>query len=101
MKPFGEFLANLRTAAGLSLEDLALLAGSSKSTLSRLENDEVSRPFRGAVRKQIISLAEILCASPKDAELYLELAGMKRTLLTEAEEVQLGFTPAIPPGILK
>lgn len=99
MKPFDEFLSNLRTGAGISLEELALLAGSSRSTLSRLENDRVPRPFRGAAHKLIITLAEILCASPKDSERYLELAGMKRALLTEAEEVQLGFTPAIPPGV--
>jgi transcriptional regulator with XRE-family HTH domain len=99
MKPFGEFLSNLRTSAGMSLEDLALLAGSSKSTLSRLENDEVPRPFRGAVRKLIITLAEILCASPRESERYLELAGLNRALLAEAEEVQLGFTPPIPVGI--
>ena len=45
MKPFGEFLASLRTSAGLPLEDLALLANSSKSTISRLENEGVSHPF--------------------------------------------------------
>ena len=98
MKPFGEFLSNLRTSAGMSLEDLALLAGSSKSTLSRLENDEVPRPFRGTVRKLIITLAEILCTSPRESERYLELAGMNRALLAEAEEVQLGLTSPIPPG---
>ena len=100
MKPFGEFLASLRTSAGLSLEDLALLANSSKSTISRLENEGVSHPFRSPVRKQIISLAEILCASPKDSERYLDLLGMKRSHLTEVEEIQLAFTPIIPPGIL-
>lgn len=99
MKPFGEFLASLRTSAGLSLEDLALLANSSKSTISRLENEGISHPFRSPVRKQIISLAEILCASPKDSERYLDLLGMKRSHLTEVEEVQLAFTPGIPPGI--
>lgn len=99
MGSFSEFLSNLRTGAGLSLEDLALLADGSKSTLSRLENNEVSRPFRGTVRKLIISLAEILCASPKESERYLELAGMKRALLTEAEEVQLDFTSVILPGV--
>ena len=99
MKPFGEFLSNLRTGAGLSLEELASLAGSSKSTLSRLENDGVPRPFRGPAHKLVITLAEILCTSSREAERYLELAGMKRALLTEAEEIQLGFTPAIPPGV--
>jgi transcriptional regulator with XRE-family HTH domain len=99
MKPFGEFLSNLRTSAGMSLEELASLAGSSKSTLSRLENDEVPRPFRGPAHKLVIALAEILCTSPRESERYLELAGMKRALLAEAEEIQLGFTSAIPPGV--
>src|SRR5579864_3678807 len=83
VKPFGEFLSNLRTSAGVSLEDLALLAGSSKSTLSRLENDEVPRPFKGTVRKLIITLAEILCTSSRESERYLELAGINRALLAE------------------
>src|SRR5690242_6786308 len=99
MNPFGDFLASLRTSAGLPLEDLAVLAESSKSTISRLENEGVSYPLRSTVRKQIISLAEILCASPKDAERYLSLLGIKPSQLTEAEEVQLGFPPVIPPGI--
>src|SRR5947209_14240582 len=99
MKPFGNFLASLRTSAGLPLEDLAVLADSSKSTISRLENERTSHPLRSTVRKQIISLAEILCASPKDSERYLDLAGIKRSHLTEVEEVQLALTPVIPPGV--
>ncbi len=94
MKPFGEFLSNLRNSAELSLEELALLAGSSKSTLSRLENDEVPRPFKGTARKLIITLAEILCTSPKEAERYLALADISRALLTEVEEIQTGVISA-------
>jgi transcriptional regulator with XRE-family HTH domain len=99
MNLFGDFLASLRTSAGLPLEDLAVLADSSKSTISRLENEGVSYPLRSTVRKQIISLAEILCGSPKDSERYLDLLGMRRSHLTEAEEVQLGFIPVIQRGI--
>jgi transcriptional regulator with XRE-family HTH domain len=40
MKGYGVFLSNLRSSANLSLGGLARLAETSKSTLSRLENDE-------------------------------------------------------------
>src|SRR6266567_7528909 len=98
MKDFGVFLANLRSNAGLSLEDLAKLVASSRSTLSRLENNDVPQPFRGSIRKLVIALAEILCTSKKETDRYLELAGIDKTLLTETEEIQLGFTPRITSG---
>jgi hypothetical protein len=44
---FGVFLSNLRNSSGLSLEELAGLVASSRSTLSRLGNNEVPRPFSG------------------------------------------------------
>ena len=95
MKDFGVFLSNLRSSAGLSLEDLAKLVESSKSTLSPLENNDVPQPFKGSIRKLVIALAEILCTSKKETDRYLELAGIDKTLLTETEEIQLGFTPRI------
>lgn len=98
MKDFGVFLANLRSSAGLSLGDLATLVESSRSTISRLENNDVPQPFRGSIRKLILALAEILCTSRKETERYLELAGIDRSLLAEAEGIQLGFTPRIAPG---
>ena len=98
MKDFGVFLSNLRSSAGLSLEELAKLVDSSKSTLSRLENNEVPQPFRGSIRKLIITLAELLCTSKKETERYLELAHIDTSLLTESEEIQLGFTPHITSG---
>src|SRR5216684_1508081 len=98
MKHFGAFLANLRNNTGLSQEDLAPLVESSKSALSRLENDEVPQPFKGPIRKTVIALAEMLCASKRETERYLELAGIDRSLLTETEEIQLGFMPRIPIG---
>jgi transcriptional regulator with XRE-family HTH domain len=96
MKDFGIFLCNLRSSAGLSLEELSRLVDSSKSALSRLENNEVPQPFKGSVRKLIIALAEILCTSKAETKHYLELAGMNQSLLTETEKIQLGFTPTIP-----
>ena len=98
MRDFGVFLANLRSSAGLSLEDLAHLVDSSRSTLSRLENNDVPQPFKGSIRKLVIALAEILCTSKKETERYLELAGINRSLLTETEEIELGFTPHVTAG---
>ena len=98
MRNFGVFLSNLRSSAGLSLEELARLVDSSRSTLSRLENDEVPQPFKGSTRKLVLALAEILCTSKKETQRYLELAGIDRSLLTETEEIQLGFLPSIPIG---
>src|SRR5260370_17788921 len=98
MKHFGAFLANLRNNTGLSQEDLAPLVESSKSALSRLENDEVPQPFKGPIRKTVIALAEMFCASRRETERYLELAVIDRSLLTETEEIQLGFMPRIPIG---
>ena len=99
MDGYGVFLSTLRANAGLSLEILAKVVASSKSTLSRLENGEISRPFRGGTRSLIIQLAHILCSSTKETERYLSLAGVDRSLLTEIEEIQLGFTPHIPKGM--
>src|SRR6266576_3742041 len=96
MRNFGAFLSNLRSSAGLSLEELGLLVDSNKSTLSRLENDDIPQPFKGPTRKLVIALAEILCTSKKETKRYLELAGIDQSLLTEAEEIQLGFVQAIP-----
>ncbi len=66
MKQFGAFLANLRSSAGLSLEELGKLVGTSRSTLSRLENDEIPRPFKSTMRQLVIVLAELLCTSQKE-----------------------------------
>jgi transcriptional regulator with XRE-family HTH domain len=98
MDGYGVFLSSLRTNTGLSLEALAKFVASSKSTLSRLENGDISRPFRGGTRSLVIQLAHILCTSTKETERYLALAGVDRSLLTEIEEIQLGFTPHILKG---
>ena len=98
MKGYGVLLANLRSNAGLSLEGLARLVSSSKSTLSRLENDEIVQPFRGSMRKLVLSLAQVLCTSRRETERYLELAGVDRSFLSETEEIQLGFAPLVAPG---
>src|SRR5258708_36449520 len=98
MKGYGAFLSNLRSSVSLSLEELARLLGTSKSTLSRLENDEIAHPFKGSMRKLVLSLAQVLCTSRRETERYLELAGIDRSLLTDVEEIQLGFLPRIAPG---
>jgi len=93
MQSFGKFLANLRNNAGLSLEELAIRVGTSKSTLSRLENNNIPKPYKGPVRKLIIDLAAALSTSKKDTERYLALAGIDRSLLTQNEEIMLGLAP--------
>src|SRR5260370_14965873 len=98
MNGYGLFLSGLRTNAGLSLESLAKIVASSKSRLSRLENGEIPWPFQGKTRSLVIQLAQVLCSSMRDTERYLTLAGIDRSLLTEREEIQLGFPPHIPRG---
>jgi tetratricopeptide (TPR) repeat protein len=95
MRQFGPFLANLRSSARLSLEELGMLVDTSRTTISRLENNEVPYPFKGQTRKVVLSLAEILCTSSTETERYLKLADIDRSLLTEVEEIQLGFAPRI------
>lgn len=98
MKDFGTFLANLRGNVELSLEDLGKLVNASRSTLSRLENNEVPRPFKGSARSLAIALAEILCTTEKDIQRYLDLSAIDPALLTESEETQLGLVNPIKPG---
>jgi hypothetical protein len=50
------------------------------------------------IRKLLICTAELLCTTRTETERYLNLSGIDRSLLTEAEEIQLGFTPRIPKG---
>ncbi len=102
MQQFGDFLSNLRSNKGLTLEKLATLVDSSKSTLSRLENNDIPRPFKGAIRKLILHLAQVLCTSKQETEHYLTLAGIDISFLTENEKRLLGLAPHIsintPPG---
>jgi transcriptional regulator with XRE-family HTH domain len=98
MKDFGGYLGSLRNGANLPLDQLAKIVGSSKSTLSRLENNDVMRPFRHAMRKLVISLAEILCTTSRETERYLELAGIDKNLLTHQERIQLGYFTQVPIG---
>jgi hypothetical protein len=50
------------------------------------------------MRKLVLTLAQVLCASRRETERYLDLAGVDRSLLTDMEEIQLGFVPLIVPG---
>jgi transcriptional regulator with XRE-family HTH domain len=95
MQQFGEFLSNLRSNKRLTLEKLATLVDSNKSTLSRLENNDIPRPFKGAIRKLIIHLAQVLCTSKQETERYLTLAGIDISLLTEDEKILIGLAPHI------
>lgn len=94
MKNFGSFLYNLRINAGLSLQNLGPLVGSSRSSLSRLENGLVPQPFRGSAHRLAVDLAEILCTKHEISR-YMELAEIDHTVLTRTEQIQLGFASAI------
>lgn len=98
MRYFGPFLSNLRSSANLSLEELAKLVDTSRSTISRIENNEVSQPFKGPIRKLLICIAELLCTSRTETERYLNLANIDKSLLTELESIQLGFVPQVTKG---
>jgi transcriptional regulator with XRE-family HTH domain len=95
MQQFGDYLSNLRSNKGLTLEKLATLVGSSKSTLSRLENNDIPRPFKGAIRRLIIQLARVLCTTKQETERYLTLAGIDITFLTDNEKKLVGLLPHI------
>jgi hypothetical protein len=95
MQHFGDFLSNLRSNRRLTLEGLATIVDSSKSTLSRLENNEIPRPFKGTIRKLIIHLAHVLCTTTNETERYLTLAGIDIVFLTEYEKEIVGLVPHI------
>ncbi len=95
MQQFGEYLSNLRSNKALTQGKLAALVGSSKSTISRLENDDIPRPFKGKIRKLIIQLAKELCTSKQETERYLRLAGIDIAYLTENEKQLVGLLPHI------
>lgn len=101
MKNFGPFLYNLRISAGLSLDELAKLVNSSKSGISRLENNEVPQPFKGTIHKLVISLAEVLCTSKQEIKRYIELAEIDPSILTEIEQIQVGIAPTITGNTLE
>ena len=101
MQQFGEYLSNLRSNKSLTLEKMAELIGSSKSTLSRLENDDIPRPFKGKMRKLIIQLAQVLCTSKQETERYLSLAGINIAYLTENEKQLVGLLPHISMNTIK
>jgi transcriptional regulator with XRE-family HTH domain len=95
MQQFGEYLSNLRSNKALTLEKLATLVESSKSTLSRLENNDIPRPFKGKIRRLIIQLARVLCTSKQETERSLILAGIDIAYLTENEKQLVGLLPHI------
>ena len=58
MRYFGTFLCILRSNVGLSLDELAKLVGTSRSTISRLENDEYPQPFKERLYEQLLKQQE-------------------------------------------
>ncbi|WP_081838918.1 helix-turn-helix domain-containing protein [Thermogemmatispora carboxidivorans] len=70
-RDLGLFVANLRAQAGLSLTTLASLVGSSKSTLSRLEQGQIPLPARGKNRPLLVALVHLLCSAASERDCIL------------------------------
>ncbi|WP_052890186.1 helix-turn-helix domain-containing protein [Thermogemmatispora carboxidivorans] len=99
-RDLGLFVANLRAQAGLSLTTLASLVGSSKSTLSRLEQGQIPLPARGKNRMLLIALVHLLCSAASERDRILSLASIDPALLTLGELIVLGlWPPSSPHGI--
>jgi transcriptional regulator with XRE-family HTH domain len=92
-RDLGLFVANLRAQAGLSLTTLASLVGSSKSTLSRLEQGQIPLPARGKNRMLLIALVHLLCNAASERDRILSLASIDPALLTLGELIVLGLWP--------
>ncbi len=91
MRQFGTFLTGLRKHADISQDELAAIANTNTSIVSRLEKNEISQPFKGPIRKIVLTLGETLCTTRQEMEQYLKMAEIDRTKLTEVEELQLGY----------
>jgi DNA-binding XRE family transcriptional regulator len=59
MRHFATFLSNLRSSANISLEELATLVNTTRSTISRLENNEVPQPFKGQTSEIFMDIKKL------------------------------------------
>jgi AAA ATPase domain len=95
-----------RTLLGAVEQDAVLSeAGISEDFIARLEAGQLAYPFRGRVRRRVLLLARLLCASPTDLRGYLRAAGMQYLSPTEDEEIAsvratLAARSATPPYLL-
>src|SRR5947209_7256695 len=62
--------------------------GISEDFLARLEAGQLAHPFRGSVRKRVVSLARLLCKTPRDLQAYLHAAELIDLSPEEADEVK-------------
>jgi len=60
----------------------------SEDFIARLEAGRLSHPFRGNARKQVLALAWLLCKTPKDVKIYLNLAELADLSADEAGQVE-------------
>lgn len=74
----------------------------SEDFIARLEAGRLSHPFRGNARKQVLGLAWLLCKTPRDVKLYLNVAELAELSTDEAELVErlcaylmMRHTPAV------
>ncbi|HLG63799.1 MAG TPA: AAA family ATPase [Ktedonosporobacter sp.] len=74
----------------------------SEDFLARLEAGRLAHPFRGNARKQVLALAWLLCKTPRDVKIYLNVAELAELSADEAEQVErlreylmIRHTPAV------
>ncbi|HZO71128.1 MAG TPA: AAA family ATPase [Ktedonobacteraceae bacterium] len=60
----------------------------SEDFLARLEAGRLAHPFRGNARKQVLALAWLLCKTPRDVKIYLNVAELAELSADEAEQME-------------
>jgi len=112
---FGRWISEHRRARGWTSQralidaverDTALCkAGVSEDFIARLEAGQLVYPFRGRVRRRVLLLSRLMCASPRELQSYLHAAGTAHLSPGEDEEIEsvrayLVAQAAAPPHLL-
>src|SRR5690349_15541564 len=63
-------------------------AGISEDFIARLEAGQLVYPFRGRVRRRVLQLSRLMCASPRDLQSYLHAAAIAHLSPGEEEEIK-------------
>jgi hypothetical protein len=95
---FGRWIAESRRAAGwrsqraliaaLKRDLAAYPADISEDFLARLEAGQLAAPLRPAIRRRVLALAWMLCASPHDLRTFLRVAELTDLTAEEATTVR-------------
>jgi hypothetical protein len=112
---FGRWIGEQRRAHGLTSQralidaverDTVLCqAGVSEDFIARLEAGQLVYPFRGRVRRRVLLLSRLVCASPRELQSYLHAAALAHLSPGEEEEIAsvrayLAPQAAAPPHVL-